>query len=349
MKVSQVSTSMMSGSLRTTVAELQQRFYIAQKEVATGRAADMGLHLGNRSSEVLSLRAQFSQLQSIKQANNGVAVRMDTTQVALTSIIEDAEELSAQLLSMRDRTIGSEVIQSQGETRLKALMEILNTGLDGAHIFGGIDTQTQPIVDYYGAGTPSNKAALDAAFLAEFGFTQDDPQVDNIDPADLKAFLDGAFADRFEDPAWSAEWSNASSTVINDMISLTERIPTSVSANDESVRKLVRAYTMLGELGINGMSDQAYGVILEESTRLIGEAVQGLATVQAHLGNSQERIKFATEKVDRQITVLNKRIAAMEAIDPYEAQTRVMQLETQLDTSYELTARIQRLSLLNHL
>lgn len=349
MKINQVSTSMLTTGLRASLAELQSKYLTAQKEATTWRAADVGLHLGNRTSEVLALRAQFSQFGSIKQANSGIAVRMDTTQVALTTIVNDAEDFLSQLLGMRDRTIGSDVVQSQGKTRLQALTEILNTGLDGAHLFSGVNTQDKPIVDYYGAGTPTNKAGVDAAFLATFGFTQDDANVESIDAASMKAFLDGDFALRFEEPAWSSEWSNASDTVINDMISLSERVPTSVTANEESLRKLTKAYAMIAELGINGMNDQAYGVIIDEATRLIGEAVPGIATLQAQLGNSQERLTRATEKIERQNSVLNGRIADMEAVDPYEAQVRVNELKTRIETSYELTVRVQSLSLLNHL
>lgn len=340
---------MLTTGLRATLADLQAKYLVAQKEATSWRAADVGLKLGHQTSEVLSLRAQFSQLGSIQQANSGVAIRMETTQVALTTIIEDAEDFLQQLLGMRDRMIGSDVIQAQGETRLQALMEVLNTALDGAHLFSGVNTQNSPIIDYYGSGTPSNKAGIDAAFFAEFGFDQDDPGVESIDAASLQVFLDGDFAQRFEEPAWSAEWSNGSDTVIHDMISLTERIPTSVTANDESIRKLVKAYTMVAELGVNGMNEQAYGVIIDEATRLIGEAVPAIATLQAHLGNSEERLTKANEKMERQVSVLNTRIADMEAVDPYEAQVRVNELKTRIETSYALTVRVQNLSLLNYL
>ena len=39
----------------------------------------------------------------------------------------------------------------------------------------------------------------------------------------------------------------------------------------------------------------------------------------------------------------------MENVDPEEASVRVTNLETQLDMSLALTARIQRLSILNYL
>lgn len=350
MKLNQTSTAVLTANLRASMADLQSKLLIAQKEVASGgRVADVGLHLGNRSSEVLALRAQFTQLNSIKQANSGIDIRMSTTQVSLTAIVKDAEEFLAQLLGTRDRSIGSDVIQAQSETKLKALTELLNTGLDGAHLFAGINSDQQALVNYYGSGTPSNKAGIDAAFLAEFGFAQDDPAVEHIDAASMEAFLNGAFAQRFEEPAWSAEWSNASDAVMKDMISLSERVPTSVTANDPSLRKLTKAYTMVAELGIDGLNPQAYSVIINEATRLIGEAVQEIATVQAHLGNSQERVKLANDKMTRQIAVLEGRIGDLETVDPYEASTRLMSILTQIETSYQLTARIQRLSLINHL
>lgn len=349
MKISQVSTSHISTSLRASVAELQAKYLVAHKESLTLRAADMGLHLGNRTSEALSLRAQFSQIGSIKQANDGIAVRMDTTQAALTAIVADAEDFLTQLIPMRDRTIGSDVVQDQAKTRLQALMEILNTGLDGANIFSGVNTQNKPIVDYYGSPTATNKVGMDAAFFAAFGINQDDPAVDAIDPATLQTFLDTDFAQKFEEPAWSAEWSDASDTVRHDMISLTERIPTSVSANAEPIRKLTKAYTMIAELGLNNMNDQAYGVIIDEATRLIGEAIPGIATIQAQLGNSQERLVYSNDKIDKQIAVLNERVGEMEAVDGYEAQVRVNELKTRIETSYELTVRIQSLSLVNYL
>ncbi len=42
-------------------------------------------------------------------------------------------------------------------------------------------------------------------------------------------------------------------------------------------------------------------------------------------------------------------IGAMESVDPYEAATRVNILMTQLESSYAVTGRISRMSLLNYI
>ena len=45
----------------------------------------------------------------------------------------------------------------------------------------------------------------------------------------------------------------------------------------------------------------------------------------------------------------HRHINLLEAVDPAEASTRISLLLTQIETAYSLTARIQRLSLLNYL
>ena len=50
-----------------------------------------------------------------------------------------------------------------------------------------------------------------------------------------------------------------------------------------------------------------------------------------------------------QIDIMTRHIGALENVDPFEASTRVSALLTQVETAYAMTARIQRLSLLNYL
>ena len=102
---------------------------------------------------------------------------------------------------------------------------------------------TAPIAQYdAGPG-----AAVDAAFLAKFGFAQDDPAAANIDGATMSDFLDNEFAQLFADPDWGTTWSSASDQTITSRITPTETATTSVSANEPAMRKLAEVYTMVGK------------------------------------------------------------------------------------------------------
>ena len=71
--------------------------------------------------------------------------------------------------------------------------------------------------------------------------------------------------------------------------------------------------------------------------------------LQAEIGGSQNRVELANESLEARKSVLTISISDLEGVDQYEASTRVTGLETLLETSYALTVRISRLSLLNYL
>jgi flagellar hook-associated protein 3 FlgL len=81
----------------------------------------------------------------------------------------------------------------------------------------------------------------------------------------------------------------------------------------------------------------------------VAEAVGEIAGLQGGLGVVQERIATTNERMTMQIDILTNSIAGLENVDPYKAATRVTALMTQLETGYALSARIQRLSILNYL
>ncbi len=77
--------------------------------------------------------------------------------------------------------------------------------------------------------------------------------------------------------------------------------------------------------------------------------MQDLANEEARLGIAQERVKNANGRMSIQIDIMTNQIGLLEGVDPYEAQTRVSALTTQVETAYAMTARIQNLSLLKYL
>ena len=46
---------------------------------------------------------------------------------------------------------------------------------------------------------------------------------------------------------------------------------------------------------------------------------------------------------------MNEHVTTLEGVDPYEATANVNALLTQIETAYALTARLQNLSLINHI
>jgi flagellar hook-associated protein 3 FlgL len=348
MKTTFTSTSAMAQSTRLTVLKLQSLLSDAQKEVTTGRLADVGAALGGRTGQSVSLRQEQTRLQAMMDSNGSVATRLEATQSALQAIGQDAQSFLNQLAAAPNGNIQS-VLQGEAKSSLSTLIGTLNTQINGAYLFAGINADVKPIAEYDQTPPAANQQGVADAFSAAFGFSQSDPQVANISATDMQTFLDTSFADMFTDSGWKSTWSSASDQNVRSRISTSELIDTSANANDAAVRKLASAYTMVADLGTANLNVAAFQKVVDKATHLTAEALQGLTTVQANLGDAQQRVSDANSRMSIQSDIIKTHIGALEGVDPYEASSRLTELMTQIETAYSVTARIQKLTLLNYL
>ena len=348
MKTTFTSTSAIAEATRLTVAKLQSRLVDAQKEVSTGRYADVGATLGSRTGQSVSLRQEQARLQAIIDSNGSVATRLDASQTALKSISDDAQSFLNQLVSSRNSDVQSS-LEAEAKSGLKDLIGSLNTQINGAYLFAGTNADVKPVADYVEDLPSANKQAVDDAFVAAFGFPPSDPQTANISSDDMQTFLDTSFADLFKDPAWKNTWSQASDQNVRSRISSSELIDTSTNANEDAIRKLVSAYTMVAGLGTANLNQSAFQKVVDQASRLTAEATQGLTTIESDLGSAQQRVTDANSRMTAQQDIITNHIGALEGVDPYEASSRLSALMTQLETAYAMTGRIQNLSLLKYL
>jgi flagellar hook-associated protein 3 FlgL len=171
----------------------------------------------------------------------------------------------------------------------------------------------------------------------------------SISDANMQAFLDGPFAGLFDPAGWGSTWSAASDQNVKSRISTNELIETSVNANDAAFRKLASAYTMLADLGTDKLNQSAFQAVVDTAARTVSEAVRGISELQSSLGTAQERVEHANGRMSIQIDIMAHHIGVLEGVDPYEASNRLAGLLAQVETAYAMTARIQKLSLLNYL
>ena len=350
MKATFISTQAITEATRLSAMKLQAKVAEAQKEVTTGRFTDVGMNLGYRTGETVSLRLEYTRLSNIVDANALVAGRLEATQATLTGVVGNAQGFISTLIAARSSSDqGPQIVTSEGQAGLKFLTEALNTSFGGAHLFAGINADVKPVSDYFSEPMSAARQAVADAFEAQFGFSQSDPQAKDIPAADMQAFLENAFADLFEGDDWTTNWSAASDQNVRSRISTYELIETSPNSNDMAFRKLASAYVMAFDLGAGNLNEATFKAVMDQAVKVTGEALGELAKVQANLGTAQQRVADANDRMSIQMNLMSTHINALESVDPYEAATRVNSLMTQIETAYALTARIQKLSLLNYL
>ncbi|WP_330083917.1 flagellar hook-associated family protein [Methylocystis iwaonis] len=346
--ISSVSTSAMSNALSNSIVDLQKRLSIAQKELTTGQHADMSVALGSQQTRDSILHLSVSDIEAIAASNSVVSSRLEITQTSLQKLSTDAQAMRSALMTAQNGVGNRGAIIQQAQTALGAMMSSLNASSGGVFVFGGVKGDTPPIADTASAPPSAAKAALDAAFTSNFGFPPSDPAVSTITASQMNAFISGPMAALFSSN-WTTDWSSASSSPLQNRISITQTSVTSVTANEASFQKLAAGYTMLTNLGASNLSKDTFQAVLTAATNYFDQGVSGLTNLQEKVGVIQSDVKSAQENMATQKDLLSAQIGALEGVDPSLASVTVTNLMTQIETSYSLTARIQQLSLTKYL
>jgi flagellar hook-associated protein 3 FlgL len=348
MKTTYVSTLAVANATRRSVILMQTELTQLQKEVTTGRKADVGLALGERTGRTVALRSESENLQTLIDTNAVARLRLQTTQHMLDGISGDAQAFLGILVDAKSNPASASITRERAEEKLSSFIGKLNSTLSGEFLFAGINTNEQPLGDYSDPASPARQAVANA-FMTRFGIAQTDPAVSNIPAVDIQNFLDNEFAALFNDPAWSTNWSTASNQATEIRISTSETVTTGAVAGDAAMRKIAMVYTMVSDLGLPQLSSSAYTTLVDKAIGLLGSAIAGITTTQAGLGYSEQAVADASGRLSIQKDMIDVHIGELEGVDPYKASTRISELLTQIETAYALTGRIQQLSLLDYL
>ncbi len=178
---------------RTGVGRMQADLVRLNQEVVTGRMADVGLTLGARTGQSVTLHVDKQALAALADSNALLAGRLQQTQSALDTMRSDAEGFLHDLIGAQT-SVDSDTLPQSARAALASFISTANAA-DGRQLSVRRHQyrQRRPSREYdAGPG-----AALDAAFLAKFGFTQDDPAAAGIDGAAMADFLDNEFDHAF--------------------------------------------------------------------------------------------------------------------------------------------------------
>ena len=346
MKSSYVSSTAISKALRYSMMKMQSELVSAQKESTTLRVADVGLALGARTGETVSLARDVSRLNGIVDSNALVSSRLSSTQSILSQMTERAETLRSTLSAAASGSVERGVVQADGAAMLGLLTSTLNTSINGQYLFAGINTDVKPVADFSDPAS-ANKVAFDTAFQAYFGFTQTDAAAATITSTQMDDFLTNVVEPQFLGAGWDTNWSSATDEAIVSRIALNETTETSVSANITGIRKLAMVAAITSELMQGPLNTGAMTALSERALTLVNEGIAEVTAQQTMTGVTQQRVTSASERIETQVNLFEQTISDLESVDPYEAATRVSALTSQIETAYALTSRIQQLSLLN--
>lgn len=344
-----VSSSYLANALTQPIQQAQSALATAVAEMASGQYADLGLQLGAQSGQELSTRNMIGSLQGYSTDNAVVSSRLQSASTALEAMRTGAQSALQNISAWTSSGASGATLRTQGQANLQGLIAGANASSGDQYVFGGINSGVPPVSDYYATPTSAAKTAVDSAFQTQFGFAPSDPQAANITSAQMQTFLAGPFAALFQGSQWTSNWSSASSVNVTDAIAPGQSVTNPVNANDGAFQQLAQAYTMMGAFGGTQLSQSAQGVVASAASQLITQGQSGMTQAEASVGDAQQGVTDANASLASQTTLLQTQLGSFDNINANAVATQVSALQTQIQVSYAMTARLQTLTLAQYL
>lgn len=344
-RVEGLPTLLLSNVSRQTIAASQVHLRQAQTEATSGRYHDVGLVLGAQTRASILIRNDAAGLIAIREQAEQAGLWGDVTQSALGAVTDLAEAFRSSLMGARNAEGAQALAATAARSALGGFQSVLSTSHDGQYLFGGLNANTPPLIPY----DQGPEQAVIAAFEAEFGFALTDPAAETISAGQIQAFIGGSLASLFTGTAWTSIWSNAADESPVFRLSASEAVSVSTNANKPFAQALAMAFTTVDVLARARLGQAAFEAVTDAALQQVSQAQLLTGDEQARIGTGEARLREATEMLEARHVHLTASLAALESVDPYEAATRVNALMTQLETSYALTGRLSRMSLLSYI
>lgn len=318
--------------LNASISDIKQRSEQLRVELSTGRIDDLSAELAGSIGDAQLLRKAISDVANQQTAITRALGRAQTAQLSLARAADGATELGANVLDAVGRNdenaIG--IFATKAGLQLEAAITAFNQRYEGRALFSGDETHQNAL---------ANSETLLNDVRAIFAGAADAAQLE----ADLDAYFSTP-GGGFETNIYLGGDGDAARTEISDG----ELVSYSAKADEQPVRDLLRSLsTLVVAEEQTGFVDR--DAALSSAAGGLIEANDNMALIRSRIGAAEERMVTAQSLLDAEHTALGETYNDRTARDPYEAATLLQQLETQLQTSFTLTARISRLTLANYI
>ncbi len=134
-------------SLGKGIVETRQQLFDLQRQLSTGKKAETYGAVGTERTQLLSLRAERSQIAGYRETISMLKIRLSVMQQTLTHMRELASDARSDGLAngFELRAGGQTLYQVASRTRFGDMVEMLNTEIAGRRLFGGKKTDSDPV------------------------------------------------------------------------------------------------------------------------------------------------------------------------------------------------------------
>lgn len=304
------------------------------KELSTGKAADLASHLGGSYARLTGIERDMRVLGGYAVSISEAEQFTDLMQSRLDQIKSVSTGFARGLVASdaSNSSVLSGAFADEGRVHFASVVSMLNSQAAGRNLFSGVTTDVTPVIDA-------------EAFLAEL----ETVVAGATTATDIETALDAWFAA----PAGYDSFAYAGSTTSLSPFKLSEtaRISVDIRADNTALKDVLKglAMTALADAPGTSLSAQEKGDLFRRSGTSLLSAEAGILGLEARIGVAQEQIERWSVRNQTERAGLDYAKGALLSVDPYETATELEAAQFQLESLYAVTVRLSQLSLVNFL
>ncbi len=319
--------------MRRQSAESKSQIQRLSTELTTGVAQDTAAHLAGNLTALSGIETSLTKAVGYRSAAVDLGLSAGAMQIALNTIAEQSQTLSGTLLaaSTSSSQLRLDTVAVDAEQRLGTVVSMLNTRFGDQTLFAGTKPNQPAMV--------SASALLDQLQVVVAG------AIGAQEAEDLVAAW-------FDDPAGFA----ASAYLGGDAAALIgvapgETAALNVTALNPAIKDMLKALSLpaLMTRGLLAGQPAAQADIAKRSGERLLEVQSDWVDMSSRLGTTEAQLQAAITRNSAESSALEIARADLIGLDPFDTATRLEAAQTQLETLYALTARMQRLHLSEYL
>ena len=335
-----VSTFTQNTRIDANIQNLQREIATAQRQISTGKKADVFSGLGGGDSRALiELRSELSRRDEYLNAIRTSNLRMRAMEAALTGIQDVFSGFRADLFEQggAPSETATPHLQTIAKSAFSRVTDLLNTAVDGRYLFNGYDTGTKPVID---------PEIILGNFATAFGAPEGSGLASIIAAADDT--YDGLTTTGFFE--YQANYLAAEQTsgeTFKTRISDAVQVDYGELASDSNFTQALNVFAVFSNYDFDKVNKAEFQDLLNWGRDQIEASFDGVNVMVGSLGVHRQTMEQQSIEHENFSGIIQDQITDMEDVDKAEAITRFQTLQTQLETSYQVTALVRKLSLSN--
>ena len=314
-------------------SDLKARLNVTSREAITGRREDITAAV---SGDVGSIHLLQKALDDIEQNDRIYAVseaRLDLMSSTLSAVRGVVGGISTQAFSAVSTpdNFGLGTIATQAEANLRSTLSLLGTTHGNRKLFSGDATDQTPLAS-------ADELLADVRAIMQAG----------PNPTGIETALDTYFNDPsggFTTNIYKGGTGHAPPTFLADG----SRISFNIRADNQALRDTLRGLAVLASAQSTGydISSNEFNAVFVAGAGTVSQGTGAIIKLEGGLGIYSALLENASIQQSAERLTIGQSLNDVIGRDQFAAASELKQLESQLEASYLITARLQSLNLTN--